>query len=79
MCIRDSIKPLLSRLTALLGTADNPAEEIVKRIHIETVGAREFHLDNFQAVGSALLRRKPVSYTHLDVYKRQVNYSAWGQ
>ena len=52
------IKPLLSRLTALLGTADNPAEEIVKRIRIETVGAREFHLDNFQAVGSALLRRK---------------------
>jgi predicted DNA-binding transcriptional regulator YafY len=52
------IRPLLSRLTALLGTADNPAEEIVKRIHIESVGAREFHLDNFQAVGSALLRRK---------------------
>ncbi|MFZ4534902.1 helix-turn-helix transcriptional regulator [Propionivibrio sp.] len=52
------IKPLLSRLTALLGTADNPVEEIVRRIHIETVGAREFHLDNFQAVGSALLRRK---------------------
>ena len=52
------IKPLLSRLTALLGTADNPAEEIVKRIHIETVGSREFHLDSFQAVGSALLRRK---------------------
>ena len=52
------IKPLLSRLTALLGTADNAAEEIVKRIRIESVGAREFHLDNFQAVGSALLRRK---------------------
>lgn len=52
------IKPLLARLTALLGTADNPAEEIVKRIRIETVGAREFPLDNFQAVGSALLRRK---------------------
>ncbi len=52
------IKPLLSRMTALLGTADNPAEEIVKRIRIETIGSREFHLDNFQAVGSALLRRK---------------------
>lgn len=52
------IKPLLSRLKALLGTADNPAEEIVKRIHIETVGARDFHLDNFQTVGSALLNRK---------------------
>ncbi len=52
------IKPLLSRLTALLGVADNPAEEIVKRIRILTVGARKVHLDNFQAVGSALLRRK---------------------
>ena len=52
------IKPLLARLTGLMGTADNPAEEIQKRIRIQTVGAREFHLDHFQAVGSALLRRK---------------------
>jgi predicted DNA-binding transcriptional regulator YafY len=52
------IKPLLARLTGLLGTADNPAEEIQKRIRIQTVGARQFHLDHFQAVGSALLRRK---------------------
>jgi predicted DNA-binding transcriptional regulator YafY len=52
------IRPLLSRLTALLGSADNPAEEIVRRIRIESVGAREFPLDHFQAVGSALLRRK---------------------
>jgi len=52
------IKPLLARLTGLLGTADNPAEEVQRRIRIETVGARQFHLDQFQAVGSALLRRK---------------------
>lgn len=52
------IKPLLARLTGLLGTADNPAEEVQRRIRIQTVGAREFHLDHFQAVGSALLRRK---------------------
>lgn len=49
---------LLSRLTGLLGSADNPAEEVQRRIRIQTVGAREFHLDHFQAVGSALLRRK---------------------
>ena len=61
------IKPLLSRLTALLGTADNPAEEIVKRIHIESVGSRVFHLDNFQAVGSALLRRKSLM---IDYYSK---------
>ncbi len=52
------VKPLLARLTGLLGTADNPAEEVQRRIRIETVGARQFHLDHFQAVGSALLRRK---------------------
>jgi predicted DNA-binding transcriptional regulator YafY len=52
------IKPLLARLSGLLGTADNPAEEVQRRIRIETVGARRFHLDHFQAVGSALLRRK---------------------
>ncbi len=52
------IKPLLARLTGLLGAADNPAEEVQRRIRIETVGARRFKLDHFQAVGSALLRRK---------------------
>lgn len=52
------IKPLLARLTGMLGAADNPTEEVQKRIKIETVGARQFHLDHFQAVGSALLRRK---------------------
>jgi predicted DNA-binding transcriptional regulator YafY len=52
------IQPLLARLTGLLGSADNPAEEVQRRIRIQTVGARQFHLDHFQAVGSALLRRK---------------------
>ena len=52
------IQPLISRLTALIGVADNPAEEVVKRIRILTVGSRELHLDNFQLIGSALLRRK---------------------
>ena len=52
------IKPLLARLTGLLGTVDNSAEEVQRRIRVQTVGAREFHLDHFQAVGSALLRRK---------------------
>ena len=52
------IRPLLARLTGLLGAADNPVEEIQRRIRIQTVGARDFHLDHFQAVGSALLRRQ---------------------
>ena len=52
------IKPMLSRLAGLLGTADDSIEEMNRRIRVETVGAREFHLDHFQVVGSALLRRK---------------------
>jgi len=52
------VQPMLARLTALLGTADNKAEEVRRRVKISSVGVREFHLDQFQAVGSALLGRK---------------------
>ena len=52
------IQPLLARLTGLLGAAENPVEEVQRRIRIHAVGARKFKLDHFQAVGSALLRRK---------------------
>ena len=44
--VRSSLQPLLSRLSGLLGTAYDSAEEVRKRIRIETVGARECHLDN---------------------------------
>lgn len=54
------IQPLLSRLSGLLGTADDSIEEVKKRIKVETVGARQFHLDHFQLLGSALLRRKRI-------------------
>ena len=52
------VQPMLARLTGLLGTAENTAEEVRRRVKIATLGAREFHLDQFQTVGSALLRRK---------------------
>lgn len=52
------IQPLLSKLLGLLGTATDSIDEIRRRIRIETVGARQFHLDHFQLLGSALLRRK---------------------
>jgi len=52
------IEPLLSRLAGILGTAADSADEITRRIRIETVGARRFHLDHFQLLGASLLRRK---------------------
>jgi predicted DNA-binding transcriptional regulator YafY len=56
------IEPLIERLTGMLG-AGNPreadvGEQIARRIRVQTVGARRVHLPHFQAVGSALLRRK---------------------
>ena len=52
------IKPLLSRLTVLLGTADDAVDQVQKRIRVESMGVRQVHLALFQVVGSALLRRK---------------------
>lgn len=64
------ISPLLSRLTALLGTAENPADEVQKRVKLKTVGTRQFRLEQFQAAGSALLRRKRLM---IDYYGRGAN------
>lgn len=58
------IKPLLSRLTAIIGAGENELTEVQKRIKIESVGARHFHLDQFQSVGSALLRRKRLMFDY---------------
>ena len=52
------IQPLQSRLTAILGTANDDADQVKKRIKVENMGARHVHLEQFQAVGSALLNRK---------------------
>ncbi len=52
------VKPLLARLTGILDSTDNSVDEVQRRIKIETLGSRKFHLDHFQTVGSALLGRK---------------------
>lgn len=66
------IKPMLSRLTALLGAADDSADEVRKRIKVEMVGVRHVQLANFEAVGSALLRRKRL---RIDYHSRGTNQS----
>jgi predicted DNA-binding transcriptional regulator YafY len=64
------IKPLLSRLTALLGAANDPIEEIQKRVKIEMMNVRHVHLAHFEAVGSALVRRKRL---WIEYYARGTN------
>lgn len=58
------IQPLMSRLNGLLGTADNTAEEVRKRVRIIGAAARRMHLSHFETVGSALLRRKRLMITY---------------
>ncbi len=67
------IKPLLSRLTALLSAADNPVDEIQKRVRIEMMNVRHVRLEHFEAVGSALLNRKRL---YIDYYARGSNQTS---
>ena len=52
------IAPLAARLAQMLGSGANADTEVAKRIRVLTVGARKLDLPHFQAVGSALLRRR---------------------
>lgn len=54
------IQPLMKRLTQLLGkgTEESTRAELMRRIRVQTVGARKVHLPHFQAVGAALLQRR---------------------
>lgn len=53
------VEPLKTRLLQLLGKASvHGATDLARRIRVQTVGARQLHLPNFQAVGSALLQRR---------------------
>ena len=52
------IAPLVERLDKLLGVGSNASAEVVRRIRVQTVGARKAHVPHFQAVGTALLQRR---------------------
>ena len=58
------IEPLAARLNQLLGSGASAGAEVVRRIRVQTVGARPVHLPHFQAVGSALLRRKRLQISY---------------
>ena len=52
------IKPLLLRLNALMGSQDDSADEIRKRIRILHMAARTERPEYFEAVASATIRRR---------------------
>jgi predicted DNA-binding transcriptional regulator YafY len=58
------IEPLRQRLGKLLDAGTPPQADVARRIRIQTGGARRLHLPHFQAVGSALLRRKRMAIAY---------------
>jgi predicted DNA-binding transcriptional regulator YafY len=58
------VQPLMARLNSLLGSADNSADEIRRRVMIFGSGRRSLTLKHFEKVGSALLRRKRLQITY---------------
>jgi predicted DNA-binding transcriptional regulator YafY len=67
------LEPLRARLGALLGTADNTAEEIRRRVRILDMAARPVQLEQFSTVGSALLRRRRLRIAYYARSKNETN------
>jgi predicted DNA-binding transcriptional regulator YafY len=59
------IDPLMQRLGQILGSGVPQKADVARRIRVQTVGARRLRLPQFQAVGSALLRRQRIEIDYL--------------
>jgi predicted DNA-binding transcriptional regulator YafY len=70
----DPLKQFVQSLgvDALLGTAENTADEIRRRVLVVGIGQRQLKLDHFERVGSALLRRKRLDITYLSKGKGEL-------
>lgn len=66
------IQALQSRLTALLGVSHDSIDEIRKRVKIKMTGVRKVHLEHFEVIGFALLKRKQIKIEHYTRSKNQI-------
>lgn len=66
------IKPLRSRLLAMLDDGDNSLEEIKKRVRIEKIGSRKVNYDFFQVIGLALVKRKKLVIEYQSRSKNEI-------
>lgn len=58
--LSDHVGPLMARLNALLGSANDPAELIRQKVMIASVGRRPLPMANFQLLGKAVLQGRRV-------------------
>jgi predicted DNA-binding transcriptional regulator YafY len=58
------IKPLLSRLSAILGSGDHEQVEIARRVRVFHLAARELKHEHFATVAQAVLKRRRLRIKH---------------
>lgn len=58
------VAPLMDRMNALLGSANNDAREVRRRVRIIALANRPMRIGHFETVGSALLQRRRLSMTY---------------
>lgn len=68
--IEPHIAPLTSIIDGILGQSNTPAKELRKRLKVFGMSARKGTIDNFEEIGSALLKRKRLVITY---YARGTN------
>lgn len=64
------VEALRERLTTMLESTEDSAQEVRRRVRIITLGARKRDLRSFQTIGAALLRRRRLLIKH---YNRERN------
>ena len=58
------VKPLLARLSAILGTGDHSHEEVAKRVRVLHQAARDLGHEHFAVVAQATLNRRRLRIAH---------------
>jgi predicted DNA-binding transcriptional regulator YafY len=64
------IKPLLSRLSAILGSGEHEQAEVARRVRVLHLAAREMKHEHFGTVAQAVLKRRRL---HIQHYNRMVD------
>ena len=58
------VKPLLARLSAILGTGDHSHEEVARRVRVLHQAARDLRHEHFAVVAQATLNRRRLRIAH---------------
>ncbi|MEY4766750.1 MAG: hypothetical protein RI907_3423 [Pseudomonadota bacterium] len=62
--LQDHVAPLIARLNAMLGSANDSADAVRRKVLIASVGRRPLRMAHFQQIGKSLLQGKRLRITY---------------